>query len=215
LGAENRIPPRGRESRIERSVIVSPLFNLAPAQPTGPTLRQVRPVLPLRGSAIAGSAKLTLAPDRRSIEIELSLVAARAVSVRLRRFEPAAGWHGDAAEREDLLLLEIAASIVPTEDGCTGGRWSLERRHACAAFEDAESLIEAGVHISSLRAGSIEGLRVDPAAPRPRDSREGYCRDRMLSEIEAAESSASAVAASRHVQLATLYARELRSAAHF
>jgi hypothetical protein len=35
----------------------------------------------------------------------------------------------------------------------------------------------------------------------------------MLTEIAAAESSATAAAASRHVELATLYARQLRGAA--
>jgi hypothetical protein len=108
------------------------------------------------------------------------------------------------------LILELAtaypecARVLPTT------RLSLVNRAACLPI-DAFNLEKAGISLVGLTASSIEGVLVAPAATPELSSgvESGYSAQRMLNEIQAAERSASAVAASKHVELATLYARQL------
>jgi hypothetical protein len=186
----------------ERSVALSPLLNLAPAAATGATMKQHVRLVPLGGSGISGSAELVLSPDRRTVDVRLRLERPRAVSIALRRVESEDG--------EELLIVEIAAGGASGRALCRGRRFALDGGLGFDAFEDVQDLREAGLCLGGLRADSIEGISVAPAM---RGGGRSYFAGRMLTEIAAAEGSASAVAASRHVQLATLYARHLRSPA--
>ena len=178
----------------ERSVALSPLLNLAPAAATGAAMRQHVRLVPLGVSGIEGSATLSLTPDRRTVEVRLTLERPRPVSIELRLVE------------EDVLIVEIAAGGASGHALCLGRRFELDR--GFAAFARPEELAEAGLFLSSARAEAVEGIAVRAAQRRP-----SYLAERMAAEIAAAQGSASAVAASRHVELATLYARRLRAAA--
>jgi hypothetical protein len=185
----------------ERSVAISPLLNLAPAASTGATMKHNVAIVALGGSGISGRAQLILTPDRRTVKVEVTLERPRPVSVDLRRVE--------ADGEEDLLILEIVAGGPFGQKLCRGRRFELDRSPGFAAFANRQDLAEAGLFLSSGRAESVEGIAVEPAR---RSGSGSYFAERMLNEIAAAEGSASAVAASRHVELATLYARHLRSA---
>jgi hypothetical protein len=184
----------------ERSVALSPLLNLAPASATGATMKQHVALVPLGGSGISGSAELVLSPDRRTVDVRLRLDRPRAVSIALRRVEDDEG--------EALLIAEITAGGASGHALCRGRRFQLDGGLGFGAFEDAAELRDAGLCLAGVRADSIEGIAVAPAV---RGGGRSYFAERMLTEIAAAEGSASAVAASRHVELATLYARHLRA----
>jgi hypothetical protein len=190
------------DTGAERSVALSPLLNLAPAAATGATMKQHVALVPLGGSGIAGSAELVLSPDRRTVDVRLRLDRPRAVSIALRLVEGEDG--------EELLIVEVAAGGASGHALCRGRRFALDEALGFGAFEDSEELREAGLCLRGLRADSIEGIKVAPAERR---GGRGYFAERMLTEIAAAQDSTSAVAASRHVELATLYARHLRAPA--
>ena len=192
------------------AVVVSPLLNLAPAAGTGPRLNQSRPVLPLGECGLSGTAMLSLAPDRRSIDVRVHLDCARPASIRLRRLESRHPGHVGPSHEDHLLIIEIIAIRSGLKQPCTRSRFSLSNRNTFAPFERDGDLQRTGICLSELRASSIVGVRVEPASAADRASRgTRYSAERMLMELEAAECSASAIAACRHVELANLYARQL------
>jgi hypothetical protein len=128
------------------------------------------------------------------VEVALRLERPRAVTIALRLVD------------SDVLILEVSDGGASGHALCRGRRFQLDR--AFPAFARAEELAAAGLFLASGRADAVEGIAVEAARRRP-----SYLAERMLSEIAAAEGSASAVAASRHVELATLYARQLRASA--
>jgi hypothetical protein len=182
----------------ERSVALSPLLNLAPSPGTAATMKQHVRLVQLAGSGIAGSAELILSPDRRTLDVRLRLERPRAVSIELRSMESDDG--------EPLLIVEITAGGASGHAWCRGKRFQLDSGLRFGAFDHAEDLREVGLGLAGLRSDSIKGIDVAPAK---RGSGRSYFAERMLTEIAAAEASASAVAASRHVELANLYARHL------
>jgi hypothetical protein len=184
----------------ERAVVLSPLLNIAPASGTGATMQQWVRIVPLGGSRLAGSARLRLSPDRRTIEIELRLDRPETATIRLRRIEDG----GD-----ELLIVELVPSGFPGHALCRGRRFSLDRRQAFEGFAEPEQLRRAGIGLFALRAEAVEGIAVEAAASR--DAQEDFT-GRIRREIAAAECSATAAAASRHVELATLYARRTAEA---
>jgi hypothetical protein len=191
------------------AVLVSPLLNLAPASAGGATLKQSRPLVPLGNSGLRGTAMLSLAPDRRSIEVKVQLDCATPASLRLRRL--AGRDLGDEGSQDDLLIVEIFAVQPSFEQPCTKRSFSLGNRDSCVPFGRVSDLRKAGICLSELRASSIEGVRAEPAsAAEPASRGTRYAAERMRVEIEAAKRSASAIAACRHVELANLYARQLR-----
>jgi hypothetical protein len=196
LAGAGTIAAAARRYPFHRSVIVSPLLNLAPATATGATLRQHRRAIPLGNSVIRGEAMLSLTPDRRAIAVRMTLDRPCAATLRLRRLEGSG----------ELLILEIAASGSSFTQRRIEAHFSLDDRRAFAALP-ADGLVAAGIRLSELRAGSVDGVHVEPA---PEPDPGPYLAERMLVEIAAAERSHSAVAASRHVELAILYARELQ-----
>jgi len=192
------------------AVVLSPLLNLAPASGTGPELRQSRPMLPLGGDAIAGSVMLSLSPDRRSITVQTRLSCAAAVCVRLRRLTGDRPGKFCRSPEDGLLILEIATAGPEGARVFTTTRLSLANRAACLPLA-ASALEKAGISLVGLRASSIDGVLVQPAATTEfgNGAESGYSAQRMLHEIQAAERSNGAAAASRHVELAILYARQL------
>ena len=188
------------ETGAERSVAVSPLLNLAPGPATAATMKQHVRLVPLGDSGIAGSAELILSPDRRTLDVRLRLERPRAVSIELRLVESDDG--------EPLLIVEITAGGASGHAWCRGRRFQLDSGLGFGAFDHAEDLRAAGLGLAGLRSDSIDGIDVAPAE---RGGGRYYFAERMLTEIAAAEGSASAVAASRHVELANLYARQLRA----
>ncbi|HEX9946901.1 MAG TPA: hypothetical protein VGA98_05105 [Allosphingosinicella sp.] len=214
MATARKIPLKGTRAAVARSVIVSPLLNLAPADGTGATIRHRRPVLELGDSRIGGTATLSLSPDRRTIDVFVALDRPRAATLHLRRLHVAYPWNAAEAE-ENLLVVEVVPCGRSNVEPGLARRFSLDHRHACASFEGSEALLKAGICLSELRAGSVAGIHVEPALARRRagPGQAEYLSERMLIEIGAAECSATAVAASRHVELATLYARRLRDAA--
>ena len=187
------------DTGAERSVALSPLLNLAPGPTTAATMKQHVRLVPLGGSGIAGSAELILSPDRRTLDVRLRLERPRAVSIELRLVESDDG--------EPLLIVELTAGGASGHAWCRGRRFHLNSGLGFGAFDHAEDLREAGLGLAGLRFNSIKGIYVAPAER----GRRSYFAERMLTEIAAAEGSASAVAASRHVELANLYARHLRA----
>ncbi len=193
------------------AVILSPLLNLAPAPASGPRLNQSRPILPLGGSGPSGTAMLSLSLDRKRIDVSVGLASATPVSIRLRRLASRHLRDGVRSRGHDLLILEVAAIEAGLEQACTSRSFSLENRAGCVPFGRMSELKKLGIHLSELRASSIGGVRVEPARLPERSARgTEYVAKRMLMEIRAAERSASAIAASRHVELANLYARQLQ-----
>jgi hypothetical protein len=195
---------------VEKAVVVSPLPNLAAAAGNGATLRHVRPLRAIGDSGLTGMATLSLTPDRRWLSVSVTLDRPRAATVRLRRLG-ALRCAGAGTRDEDLLVVEIVASRWPGSGICPDRRFSLERRHCRGVFAETEELLSGGVRSDELSAGSVAGIFVE--APRvrrrPAGGAGGYFASRMLAEIAAAESSATAVGTARHVEMATLYARRL------
>lgn len=188
------------DTGAERSVALSPLLNLAPGPATAAMMKQHVRLVRLGGSGIAGSAELILSPDRRTLYVRLRLERPRAVSIEPRLVESDDG--------EPLLIMEITAGGASDHAWCRGRRFQLDSGLGFGAFDHAEDLREAGLGLAGLRYDSIKGIDVAPAE---RGGGRSYYAERMLTEIAAAEGSASAVAASRHVELANLYARHLRA----
>ncbi|MDP9413129.1 MAG: hypothetical protein M3Q08_03345 [Pseudomonadota bacterium] len=193
----------------DSAVVLSPLLNLAPASASGPRLNQSRPILPLGESGLGGTAMLSLSPDRKQVDVSVDLHCATPVSIRLRRL----ATHlrdGGGSDGDDLLIIEIVEIQAGLKQFCTSWSFSLEKLAACLPFERMLDLEKLGTCPSALRASSIGGVRVEPAQlPELTGRRTEYVAKRMLTEISAAERSASAIAASRHVELANLYARQL------
>ena len=197
---------------VERSTILSPLLNLAPAPPTGATLKHVRPLVPVRNSRITGTATLVLSPDRRTVDVSVKLDEARAAIIRLRRLKGAHSPRQNGSGENPLILEVLACEWLKRSD-CIARRFSLDRSSQWGAFAEAGELLKGGIALSALTADSIEGIHVEPAREAaPGDGApEAYLADRMLAELAAAECSATAVATARHVELAILYARRIRS----
>ncbi len=191
-----------------RSAFASPLLNLAPTNGAGPTVAHAGPLIELRNSRIRGTVRLSLSPDRRTIDISAALDPPGDVTIGLRRLD-LPSWSPNRRS-ENLLVVEVALCGPSSPRRRTGGRFPLDRRHAYPAFAETEELLKTGISLSELRAESILGIAAEPAhGGRGQGQREYFC-ERMLSEISAAECSATAAVASRHVELATLYARRLR-----
>lgn len=204
---------RSTDLAADAAVVVSPLLNLAPSRASGPRLEQRRPVLALGSSGLAGTATLSLAPDRGSLEVSVHLDRGGAPSaVRLRRIASHHLRGGSGSYDFDLLLVEVIARKRGSGRTCLQ-RFSLEGRGSYLPFERVSDLRKLEIDLSALMASSIEGVRVEGAyetgafAP----DANGYFAERMLTEIEAAERSAGVVEACRHLELANLYARRLGS----
>ena len=211
MAATGRNPAPFTGKSVERSVVVSPLLNLAPAPPTGARLNHSQALLPLGDSRISGTAMLSLSPDRRTLDMKIRLDRAGAATVRLCRLDPRP--MADRAPAEgDLLVIEIVACGSRKHGVCIDRRFSLDRRDAFGMFAQTEQLLGTGICLSWLQAASVAGIRLEPAPASRVGNRDPtkYLTERMLMELAAAERSATAVAASRHVHLATLYARRLR-----
>lgn len=183
-----------------RSVVASPLLNLAPARPSGATMKHSRPILPLTNSGIGGSAMFSLSPDRRTVDLEVRLDRPRPIDIHLRRLD------------DDLLIVEIVLSKWSSETSRAVRRFSLDDRNAYGRLAGARDLGDTGIRLADLHAESIAGLQVAPARSR-NEGATAYSTERMLAEIAAAECSVTAIAASLHVQLAILHARSLGGAA--
>lgn len=208
LAGAGNIAAAARRYPFHRSVIVSPLLNLAAAAPTGATMRHHRRAIPIGDSLIGGEAMLSLRPDRGAVDVRMTFDRPCAATLRLRRLD--GGGSGEGGEGDDLLILEIVASGSSYAQLRAEAQFSLADRHAFAPLPTG-ALLNAGVCLSELRAGSVDGVRVAPARAREpaKTDPQPYLTERMLVEIAAAERSVSAVAARRHVELAILYAREL------
>jgi hypothetical protein len=200
----------GRGGRGARSAFASPLLNLAPTEGRGPTVAHGGRLIELRDSGITGTARLCLSPDRRTIDISVTLDSPGDAAVGLRRLD-LRGRDG-SPRAENLLIVEVALCGRPSPGHSVRRRFSLDRRQAFPAFADTEELLSTGIRLPELRAESILGIAAEPAGKGDRggQGQRDYLCERMLGEIDAAECSASAAAASRHVELATLYARRLR-----
>lgn len=191
-------------------IVVSPLLNLAPGAPTAPRMNQHRPILALGAEGLRGSVMLSLAPDRRTIEARARFD--RPAAMRLRRIEAPEPFGPSGEYREDLLLLAFYPAAPGGMRVMGTATFPLANREAYAPFSPLSALRGLDFRWSELRASSIEGMSVEPARkarPAVRDEAD-YFKARMLAEIGAAESSLTTVAACRHVELATLYARQLR-----
>ena len=202
---------RAKRATLDRSLVVTPLLNLAATRPTGATLRHHRPILPIGDSCISGTAMLSLTPDHRSVEVCLWFDRPVAAMPRLRRLASGDDEEGGVLGEDELLIVEIVASASPFGSLRADRRFSLDERQSFGTIR-TEDVLNAGVCLSELRAGSVDGVRAEPALASPPATQAPYYGERMRVEIEAAERSLSAVAASRHVELAILYARGLHGA---
>jgi hypothetical protein len=195
-------------------VVVSPLLNLAPARASGPRLEQRRPLLALGSSGVAGTATLSLAPDRRSLEVSVRLDGGgAALAIRLRRIASHHLRGGSGSYDHDLLLLEVIAGRRRSARISIQERFSLEDRGSFLPFERVSDLRKLEIDLSALLASSIDGVSVEGAyeASATGPAPAAYLAERMLTEIKAAERSVGVVAACKHLELANLYARRLGS----
>ena len=205
---------RSADLAADAAVVVSPLLNLAPSAASGPRLEQRRPLLALGSGSLAGTATLSLAPDRRSVEVSVHLDGGGAPSaVHLRRIASHHLRGGSGSYDYDLLLLEVIGRRRRSARTCLQERFSLDGRGAFLPFERVSDLRKLEIDLSALMASSIDGVRVEGAyessASGPDST--GYLAQRMLTEIKAAERSAGVVEACKHLELANLYARRLGS----
>lgn len=191
-----------------RSIVISPLLNLAPAAGSAARMNHSQPLVPLGKSRICGRAMLSLSPDRRTLDIDIRFERPTAPVIRLCRLAPSE--EGSGTEQHDLLVVEITAANSSQGRARAGHCFSLGRREDFGTFEETEALLDTGISLAALGAESVEGISVVPARHPGRDRAADYLDQRMRIEIAAAECSAGARAASRHVELATLYARRLR-----
>ena len=204
------------EAICDQAVIVSPLLNLAPARPAGAKLVQHRPLLPSLGSSLSGTAMLSLSADRRTLQVSVEEEHGFPVRLRLRGLpaEPAGRGSGMGAR---LLLIEVTRTSGAAGKPSKTISFDLGRRSDYQLLPRSSRLRPLPDVLLACSAAAIDGITVDPtpdvllndgrqAFPNPDGA---YFRNRMLIEIGAALQSKSAVATSRHVQLATLYARQL------
>ena len=196
---------------VAAAVIVSPLLNLAPSCASGPTLVQSRPILPLGMSSVGGRAMLSLAPDRRTVEVSAHLDGGAAPSaIQLRRIASHHLRGGSRSYESDLLVVEVIAATSGSDRVCLQERFSLSDRRLFLPFERVSDLRKLGINVAELIASSIDGVRVEGASASTSDSSvTAYFVERMLTEIKAAERSAGVVAACKHLELANLYAQRL------
>lgn len=198
---------------VAAAVIVSPLLNLAPSCASGPTINQNQPIMPLGTSSLTGRAMLSLAPDRRSIEVSVQLDGGAAPSaIHLRRVASHHLRGGSRSYESDLLIVEVIGATSKSQ-ACRQERFSLSSRGLFLPFERVSDLRKLGINVSALMASSVDGLRVEgaPNASSSDPNRTAYLSERLLMEIRAAERSAGVLAASKHLELASLFARRLGS----
>lgn len=214
MSSVNGNPAEPAPGACPAGIVVSPLLNLAPCSPSAPRLNQHRPIIALGGEGLGGTVLLSLAPDRRIVEVKAQV--SRPATMRLLRIEAPEAHRLDREQREDLLLLAFYAARPGFGGLEVKASFPLQDRGRFEPFAPLSALDEIAICWSGLRGSSIEGVSVEPArAPSAPGSDEGdYFKRRMLAEIGAAERSLSAVAASRHVELANLYARHLGDGHH-
>jgi hypothetical protein len=197
---------------VAAAVVVSPLLNLAPSCASGPTVNQSQPIMALGTSSLTGRAMLSLAPDRRSIEVSVHLDGGAAPSaIQLRRIA-SHHLHGSSRSYDyDLLIIEVISAMPRAGPLCLQKRFSLSDRGSFLPFERVSDLRKLGIDVSALIASSIDGLRVEgaPHASSSDLNMAGYLAERLLMEIRAAERSVGVLAACKHLELANLYARRL------
>ena len=197
---------------VAAAVIVSPLLNLAQSRPSGATVNQTQPLMPLGASGLTGSAMLSLAPDRKTIEVYVHLDRGGApTAIQLRRLASHHLGGGTGSYDYDLLVAEVVSALPAASPFRLEESFQLSDRGSFPRFERVSDLRKLGIDLSALTASSIDGLRVEAAqeAKGTEPSAAGYLAERMYSEIKAAERSAGAAAACKHLELANLYARRL------
>jgi hypothetical protein len=190
-------------------VVLSPLLNLAPGSSNGPQLNQVCTIRTWRESGLGGTALLSLAPDRSSIDVELRLDQSTPAGIRLRRLVEVRSCNRDSLGDENLLIIELSHVDPALEQPCKRRTFSLTNRATFVPFRGDAKLSQSGICLQELRASSISGVSVEPAAINSTGGEMAYRGQRMRMEMEAAESSASPIAAMRHIELANLHARQL------
>ena len=137
-----------------------------------------------------------------------------APTIQLRRIASHHLSGGSGSYDYDLLLLEVHARRRGSGSVRRQERFSLEDRSAFQPFERVSDLRKLEIDLSAVLASSIDGVRVEGAYEASASGQDpaSYFAQRMLTEIKAAERSAGAVAACKHLELANLYARRLGSA---
>lgn len=211
-------PPGGaarRQPEAVKALILSPLLNFSPASPGGPTIVQHVKLRSSRNHQSSGTATLSLAPDGRLLTVTVEdQDGHHSIDVRLRRVGGLAV--GAAA---NLRALELRRVRGPGA-GAFKAQVALADGAACASLSLSEHLPLSPSAVEELRAEAILGLPARPAsaaaAPQgttPDEQRDSlsYLDRRLTEELAAAVTARLPVATSRHVELATLYARSIQA----
>jgi len=209
--------------RALKALILSPLLNLTQGLPGGPTIVQHVKLRSSRGDPIAAVATLSLAPDGRTLTVTLDdRDGQQSVGVQLRRLGPVASTASGFADA-DLQALELTRRTPGPRPFTFTTEVSLGEAGLRPFLSPADHAPMSLSAVAAVRADAISGLPGSSpdaaAAPRfapqeqpvhsPRGLR--YLERRLTDELTAAVTATLPVATSRHVELATLYARSIQA----
>gem|GEM_PF-3423767 len=221
IGLEERALCRSRHRRPDARII-SPLPNLR-LEPGAVAQIVHHPLLePINGSGLAGSATLRL----RGECLDVTVIADRQVHLELRRCRSAEP-SGNGSGCGDLLLVVTACGGVRPQT-VSSERFDLAMRARFGMLGEADLGQLSSGELGSIGQASLQGLATrdwneagaEAASPAAAPdlpgaargvSEDAYFLRRIKDEIGAALRADAPGVASRHVQIATLMARRLRS----
>jgi len=203
-----------------KALILSPLLNLPARGGGAPTIVQRVRLRSWAGVELPSEATLSLSPDGGIVAVKVDHRGGKEIlDVRLRRLGGVAGKSERAADQE-LVVLELIQHRATSASRPFQAEISLQQASLCP-------FLAAGDHLP-LRVSVIEGMRpgaildINPHVPtiaseaHPQMPLAGvrdlqYFQGRLTGELAAAATAKLAVATSRHVELATHYARKVRA----
>jgi hypothetical protein len=197
-------------------------LNIAGTPAGGPTIVQHVGLFAGGASTASGVATLSVAPGSQSLRIAIAdLDGFRSCGVRLRCLGPLAEGSLDSSD-ELLRSLEV----IRVRAGCHRGPFVGELPLCDALVPPSLSLNHhpalTAVEIAGMRAEVILGIAVAPRCAAPEVQNAGtasagdhphslrYLRRRLADELSAAADARLPVTTSLHVELATLFAREIQ-----
>jgi hypothetical protein len=202
------------------ALILSPLLNLPPIGPNGPRVVHHVPLRWASARPCAAVATLSLAPGGRMVTLRVEDPdGAEWFGATLRRLGVAAGETGVAADAE-LRVLELVRRTAGTARSPLRREVDLHGAAGCPFLPPSNHRRLSTADVASIRADAIVGLPLFPeAATAPqfvapavqaRDGQASYFHRRLKDELSAAVAAPLTVAACRHVELATMYARKIQ-----
>lgn len=204
-------------------LVLSPLLNLADTAPGAPTIVQHVDLLAAGTGALVAVATLSLPPGRGSLRIAVSdWDGFRSRGVRLCCLG-ALAEAGRNPSDQAIRAVEVIRGPAGAETGGFVAELSLHGRSVLPSLSPNDHPALAAAAIEGLRADAILGVAVAPrdvalhvrradlggAGDDPQSLR--YLERRLGEALSAAADAKLPVATARHVELATLFAREIQA----